>query len=54
MRLKLLRKAGSLQLIQNSAPSAIVWRQCDIQIEHGVQVMRKSTIDFCEYRISEK
>ena len=33
-RLKLLRKAGRLQLIQNSAPSTIVWRQCDIQIPH--------------------
>ena len=31
-RLKLLRKAGRLQLIQNSAPSTIVWRQCDIRI----------------------
>ena len=31
-QLKLLRKAGHLQLIQNSAPSTIVWRQCDIQI----------------------
>ena len=30
--LKLLRKAGPLQLIQNSAPSTIVWCQCDIQI----------------------
>ena len=31
-RLKLLRKAHSLQLIQNSAPSNIVLRQCDIRI----------------------
>ena len=31
-RLKLLRKAGCLQLIQNSAPSTSVWRQCDIRI----------------------
>ena len=31
-RLKLLRKAGHLQLIQNSAPSIIMWRQCDIWI----------------------
>ena len=30
-RLKLLRKAGNLQLIQNSAPSLARWRQCDIQ-----------------------
>ena len=32
-RLKLLRKAGRLQLIQNSAPSTIVWRQCDIRMD---------------------
>ena len=31
--LKLLRKAGCLQLIQNSAPSTIVWRHYDISIE---------------------
>ena len=31
-RLKLLRKAGRLQSIQNSAPSTIRWRQCDIRI----------------------
>ena len=30
-RLKLLRKAGCLQLIQNSAPSTIVWHQCECQ-----------------------
>ena len=29
---KLLRKASHLQVIQNSAPSTILWRQCDIQI----------------------
>ena len=33
-RLKLLRKAGRLQLIQNLAPSVTQWRQCDIRI-HG-------------------
>ena len=33
MRLILLRKAGRLQLIQNSAPS-VAWRhQCDIRID---------------------
>ena len=31
-RLKLLRKADRLQLIQNSVPSTIVWRQFDIRI----------------------
>jgi hypothetical protein len=31
---KLLRKSGRLQLIQNSAPSTIVWRQCDIRMGH--------------------
>ena len=31
-RLKLLRKGGHLQLIQNSAPSTIVWRQYDIRM----------------------
>ena len=30
--LTLLRKAGCLQLIQNLAPSTIVWCQCDIRI----------------------
>ena len=29
-RLKLLRKASRLQLIQNSMPSVAGWRQCDI------------------------
>ena len=29
--LKLLRKASHWQLIQNPAPSTIVWRQCDIR-----------------------
>ena len=33
-RLKLMRKAGSLQLIPNSAPSTIVWCQCEIWIEN--------------------
>ena len=33
-QLKLLRKSGRLQLIQNSAPSTIVWRQCDIRMGH--------------------
>ena len=32
-RLKILRKAGCLQLIQNSAPSVTRRRQCDIRIE---------------------
>ena len=31
-RLKLLRKAGCLQIIQNSAPSISWWCQFDIQI----------------------
>ena len=31
-RLRILRKASHWQLIQNSAPSTIVWRQCDIRI----------------------
>ena len=31
-RLKELRKASRLQLIQNSAPSTIYWCQCDIQM----------------------
>jgi hypothetical protein len=31
-RLKVIRKAGCLQLIQNSAPSTIMRRQCDIWI----------------------
>ena len=26
-----MRKAGRLQLIQNSAPSTIEWHQCDIR-----------------------
>ena len=30
--LKLQRKAGHLQLIRNTVPSTIVWRQCDIRI----------------------
>jgi hypothetical protein len=30
--LKLLRKASRLQVIQNSAPSIVRWRQCDIRI----------------------
>ena len=30
--LRLLRKASHWQLIQNSAPSTIMWRQCDIRI----------------------
>ena len=31
-RLAFLISLSHLQLIQNSAPSTIVWRQCDIQI----------------------
>ena len=31
-RLKLLRKDGHWQLIQNSVPSTIMWRQCDIRM----------------------
>ena len=31
-RLKLLRKASRLQVIQNSTPSVAGWRQCDIRI----------------------
>ena len=31
-RLKLLRKASHLQVIQNSAPSVVRRRQCDIRI----------------------
>ena len=31
--LEILRKASHWQLIQNSAPSTIVWRQCDIRID---------------------
>ena len=30
--LKLLRKTSHLQVIQNSAPSIVRWRQCDIRI----------------------
>ena len=32
-QLKLLRKASHWQLIQNLAPSTIVWRPCDIRID---------------------
>ena len=32
-RLKLLRKAGGLQLIQNSALSVAQWHQCDIRLK---------------------
>ena len=32
-QLKLMRKAGSLQLIQNSAPSVAGWHQCCIRID---------------------
>ena len=31
-RLRLLRKVSHWQLIQKSAPSTILWRQCDIQM----------------------
>ena len=31
-RLRIMSKASHWQLIQNLAPSTIVWRQCDIQI----------------------
>ena len=39
---RLLRKASRWQLIQNSAPSTIVWRQCDIRI-----VLRSTTVQWC-------
>ena len=35
--LKLQRKAGRLQLIQNLAPSAARWRQCDIRIHNNLK-----------------
>ena len=35
--LKLLRKASRLQLIQNSAPSTIVGRKCDIGIHNNTK-----------------
>ena len=44
-RLKLLRKAGRLQLIQNSAPSVTWWRQCDILIQL-YSVKKDIVIDF--------
>ena len=39
MGLKLLRKAGRLELIQNSAPSTIVWCQCDIRIHYSISMV---------------
>ena len=43
-RLKLLRKAGCLQLIQNLASSTILWRQCDIWIVVVVVIYDNGTI----------
>ena len=47
-QLKLLRKAGRLQLIQNSAPSTIVWRQFDIRIQvcTSDQLLQIAVFDF--------
>ena len=42
--LKLLRKAGCLQLIQNSAPSTIGWRQCDIWMKRNNLVNKTQAI----------
>ena len=36
--LKLLRKSGRLQLIQNSAPPTIMRRQCDIRIDENENI----------------
>ena len=51
--LKLLRKAGHLQLIQNSAPSNIVWRQCDIQIglELNCRQFDGKKLDYLEFQL---
>ena len=45
-RLKLRRKAGRLQLIQNLAQSTILWRQCDIRIAFSC-FSRKYFQQFC-------
>ena len=47
---KLLRKAGRLQLIQNSAPSTIVLHKCDIQISKKTARNGHKT-DFCQLQI---
>ena len=36
IRLALLSSFSRLQLIQNLAPSTIMWRQCDIQIIQSI------------------
>ena len=40
-RLRVLRIASCWQLIQNLAPSTIVWRQCDIQIAKQRHILQK-------------
>ena len=44
-QLKLLRKAGCLLLIQNSMPSTIMLRQCDIWIRVPLKTMNNARID---------
>ena len=54
--LKLLRKTVRLQLIQNSAPSTILWRQCDIPINmnligFGIDLENSKTQIFENYAL---
>jgi hypothetical protein len=44
-RLKLLRKASHLQVIQNSAPSVVRRRQCDIQNYEDGMILKFSLLD---------
>ena len=47
-QLKLQRKAGRLQIIQNSEPSTILWRQCGIRIQACTsdQMLQIAVFDF--------
>ena len=45
-QLIILRKASHWQLIQNSAPSTIVWRQCDIRMIRIWVTVNNSTMFF--------
>ena len=47
LQLKLLRKAGRLQLIQNSVPSVTRWRQCDIWTTFICKPNHTSALMFC-------